>query len=92
MRSIAFTISVRLRHSAIQEMETDFLYHHISDTAIVSRLPSWFQSLEKGELHDGAGAVFASVMNKLIIKGATELKCPNRCSGVSRCNDCGLLY
>ena len=75
------------RHPEIQTMEVDFLFQRVSDPALVSRLPKWFQYLENGELHPGAGAVFSTLVNKLITGGVR--RCPKNCNSTFKCNNCG---
>ncbi|RDX50132.1 hypothetical protein OH76DRAFT_1455600 [Lentinus brumalis] len=58
--------SFTLTHPEIQQMELEFLYEHISEPNLLSRLPKWFQYLENGELPAGAANVFSSLVNKLV--------------------------
>ncbi|KAI0690193.1 hypothetical protein C8T65DRAFT_672029 [Cerioporus squamosus] len=79
--------SFTLTHPEIQQMQLEFLYEHISDPNLLSRLPKWFQYLENGELPAGAANVFSTLVNKLVTNTG-KFRCPRGCTSTFRCNKC----
>ncbi|KAI0779800.1 hypothetical protein C8Q74DRAFT_716493 [Fomes fomentarius] len=78
-------------HPDIIELEMTFLFDHIKESdALLSGLPKWLQLLEKGELPDGASAVFAKLFEKMASAGRLQ-KCSRGCkaSVIITCGSCG---
>ena len=53
------------RYPEIQAIELEYLRMNIRNVEIHARLPTWLETLERGELPMGAGAVVASLIAKL---------------------------
>ena len=55
------------RYPEIQAIELEYLRTNIKNVEIQARLPTWLETLERGELPMGTGAIVASLISKLAL-------------------------
>ncbi|TFK94560.1 hypothetical protein K466DRAFT_290631 [Polyporus arcularius HHB13444] len=58
--------SFTMLHPDVQKMEIKYLRSNIKQQTVLERLPKYFQSLEDGDLHPGAGSILATLFVKIV--------------------------
>ena len=89
------------RYPAIRDMELQYLYDNCKESGVQTRLPTWLEAMEEGNLPKGAAYIMNCLISHLInappqIVTVTEpgmKACPNGCTAFSyRCNGCSRTF